>query len=174
MELEKLPEPFKKRIDRFNKLFINGTEDHHDFEHDLDYDGTPALFTYEMFCIESALGFAEFLPTKEHFETFLDKCNQEFTHNPPEKYDWESTEDYTRRINKGPNLYNIVQQFCKEYPNNNINEDKHSGNTMHMSWILFKCYLYNPEWIPYMHGALSYLIGDAGYYDDRSDIPEIE
>lgn len=174
MKIEELPEPFKKRIDRFNRLFINGTVDHHDFEHHLEENENPTLFEYEMFCIESALGFAEFLSTKDDFNTFLDKCNQEFTCNPPEKYDWESTENYTKRLNEGPTLYDIVEQFCKEYPNNKVNSERHSGNSMRISWFLFKCYLFNPGLVPYAHGALANLIGDDGYYDDRSDIPKIE
>ena len=41
-----------------------------------------------------------------------------------------------------------------------------------MSWRLFECYKIRPDWIPYMHGCLATLIGDEGYYDDRSDIPK--
>lgn len=174
MKIEELPDPFKKRINRFNQLFIKGTEDHHDFEHHLEENGESTLFEYEMFCIESALGFAEFLPTKEDLKTFLNKCDREFMCNPPEKYDWESTKDYANRISEGPTLYDIVEQFCKEYPNNKINTEKHSGNTMRVSWLLFNCYLFDPEMVPYAHGALASLIGDAGYYDDRSDVPKVK
>lgn len=48
----------------------------------------------------------------------------------------------------------------------------HSGNSLGMSWRLFECYKIRPDWIPYMHGCLATLIGDEGYYDDRSDIPK--
>lgn len=30
-----------------------------------------------------------------------------------------------------------------------------------------------PELVPYMHGCLAQLVGDEGYYDDRSDVPEL-
>lgn len=84
MKVEDLPQPFQDRIARFNRLFQAGTEDHHDFEHHFDDDGRPGLFQYEMFCIETALAFAELLPTKEAFDTFMDECEKEFKENPPE------------------------------------------------------------------------------------------
>ena len=43
-----------------------------------------------------------------------------------------------------------------------------------MSWRLFKCYKVHPDMVPYMHGCLAPLVGDEGYYDDRSDIPEFK
>lgn len=174
MKVQDLPQPFKDRIARFNRLFTAGTEDHHDFEHHFDDDGKPGLFEYEMFCIESALGFAELLPTKEAFDAFLDECKQDFALNPPEKYNWESEKDYSERISKGPGLYEVVEKLCKEHPENKIHAEEHSGNTMGMSWLLFRTYLFHPELVPYMHGSLAQLIGDKGYYDDRSDVPEIK
>ena len=48
----------------------------------------------------------------------------------------------------------------------------HNGNSLGMSWRLFECYKIHPDWIPYMHGCLANLIGDEGYYDNRSDIPK--
>lgn len=168
MKVQDLPQPFQDRIARFNRLFQEGTEDHHDFEHDTGENG---LFNYEMFCIESALGFAELLPNKESLDTFISECNEEFKQNPPEKYEWESKKDYQERINKGPNISNIINKLCKEYPDNKIRYDEHSGNTLGASWSLFTCYIINPELVPYIHGCMAYLTGDKGYYDDRSDIP---
>lgn len=173
-KVQDLPQPFQDRIARFNRLFQAGTEDHHDFEHHFDDDGKPGLFHYEMFCIETALAFAELLPTKEDFDTFIEKCEKEFKENPPEKYEWESDKDYQKRINKGPSLYEVVKKLCEEYPENGIHEEGHSGNTMGMSWLLYRTYIFSPELVPYMHGSLAPLIGDEGYYDDRSDLPEIE
>ena len=173
MKVQDLPQPFQDRIARFNRLFQAGTEDHHDFEHHFD-DGKPGLFNYEMFCIETALAFAELLPTKESFEAFLDKCEKEFKENPPEKYEWENKSDYKERLQKGPTISNVIMKLCVEHPENKIREEEHSGNTMNMSWLLFRTYLYNPELVPYQHGCLAYLIGDKGYYDDRSDLPEIK
>lgn len=42
-----------------------------------------------------------------------------------------------------------------------------------MSWLLFRTYRERPELVPYMHGCLAQLVGDEGYYDDRSDVPEL-
>lgn len=167
MRVQDLPQPFQDRIARFNRLFQEGTEDHHDFEHD-------ELFNYEMFCIESALGFAKLLPNIESFNAFLDKCKKEFNENPPERYSWESKNDYEKRINKGPDLYDVINKLCEEHPDNKIRYEEHSGNSIGASWILFRTYLFQPELVPYMHGSLSGLVGDKGYYDDRSDLPEIK
>lgn len=174
MKVQDLPQPFQERIARFNRLFQAGTEDHHDFEHHFDNDGKPGLFRYEMFCIETALAFAELLPTKEVFDSFIEKCEKEYKENLPEKYYWESDDDYKERIETGPTISNVITKLCEEYPENKIREEEHSGNTMGMSWLLYRTYLFSPELVPYMHGSLAPLIGDEGYYDDRSDLPEME
>jgi len=175
MKVQDLPQPFQDRIARFNRLFQAGTEDHHDFEHHFDVDEkTPGLFQYEMFCIETALAFAELIPTKEAFDTFMDECEKEYKENPPTKWDWETDEDYQERINRGPGLYEVVKRLCKKYPDNKIREKEHSGNTMGASWFLFRTYISHPELVQYAHGSLAPLVGDEGYYDDRSDLPEIK
>lgn len=174
MKVEDLPQPFQDRIARFNRLFQSGTEDHHDFEHHFDDDGKPGLFQYEMFCIETALAFAELLPTKEDFDSFLNECEENFKLNPPEKYNWESKKDYSKRIEEGPDLFDVVKRLHEKNPENKIRRGEHSGNSMGMSWLLYRTYLFNPELVPYMHGALTPLVGDEGYYDDRSDLPEIK
>lgn len=173
MKVQDLPQPFQDRIARFNRLFQAGTEDHHDFEHHFDDDGkTPGLFQYEMFCIETALAFAELLPTKEIFDSFIEECEKEFKENPPEKYNWEDDDRYKERIAAGPTIGYAIAKLRKKYPENKICEDEHSNNTMSASWMLFRMYLIYPKLIPYAHGALAPLIGDEGYYDDRSDLPE--
>jgi hypothetical protein len=171
MKVQDLPQPFQDRIARFNRLFQAGTEDHHDFEHHFDDDGKPGLFQYEMFCIETALAFAELLPTKEVCNSFIEKCANEYK---PKKYDWESDDDYEKRIESGPTISDIITKLCEEYPENKIREEEHSGNTMGASWMLFRMYLIYPELVPYVHGTLAPLIGDEGYYDDRSDLPNME
>ena len=173
MNIQDLPQPFKDRIARFNRLFQAGTEDHHDFEHHLDNDGKPGLFRYEMFCIETALAFAELLSTKEALDTFLNECKKEYKENPPEKYKWESKKDYQKRIDRGPDLFDVVKRLREKNPNN-LHYEEHSGNTMGASWFLFRTYITYPELVPYAHGCLAYLIGDKGYFDDRSDVPEMK
>jgi hypothetical protein len=172
MKVQDLPQPFQDRIARFNRLFQAGTEDHHDFEHHFDDDGKPGLFQYEMLCIETALAFAELLPTKEIFDSFAEECEKEFKENPPEKYKWEDDDCYKERIAAGPTIGYVIAKLRKKYPENKIREDERSNNTMNVSWMLFRMYLIYPELVPYVHGALASLIGDEGYYDDRSDLPE--
>ena len=53
-------------------------------------------------------------------------------------------------------------------------DEGYSGNSVGMSWRLFECYKVRPDLVPYMHGCLALLVGDQGYYDDRSDVPEIK
>lgn len=174
MKVQDLPQPFQDRIARFNRLFQAGTEDHHDFEHHFDDDGKAGLFQYEMFCIETALAFAELIPTKEDLDTLFEECEKDFKENPPEKYEWETDENYQERINRGPGLNEVVKKLCEEHPENKIREEEHSGNTMGASWFLFRTYISYPELVQYAHGSLAPLIGDEGYYDDRSDLPEIK
>lgn len=172
MKVQDLPQPFQDRIARFNRLFQAGTEDHHDFEHHFDEDGkTPGLFQYEMFCIETALAFVELLPTKEIFDSFIEKCEKEYK---PEKYSWESDDDYKQRVEAGPRVSDAIMKLREEHPENKIRIEEHSNNTMSISWMLFRTYLFYPELVPYVHGALASLIGDEGYYDDRSDLPEMK
>lgn len=101
------------------------------------------LFNYEMVCIKQALSFYEFFKeyTVEQFDTFL---------------------------KENPSLYDLTQKIKEDLP---FYDPGHSGNSMHASWGLFRCYRLKPELIPYMHGCLATLVGDRGYYDDRSDIP---
>lgn len=53
-------------------------------------------------------------------------------------------------------------------------DDGHSGNSGSMSVSFAHCLLFDPELFQYMHGALCMLVGDKGYYDDRSDLPDME
>ena len=67
MKKENLPKEFQERIDRFNKLFIQGTldtENPHNFEED-------ELFEYEMLCMKEALKIVEFIKDKETYEALL-------------------------------------------------------------------------------------------------------
>ena len=52
-------------------------------------------------------------------------------------------------------------------------DNGHSGNSMSMSWMLYRCYKEKPELVPYMHGCLAQLVGDEGYHDNRSDVPKL-
>lgn len=48
--------------------------------------------------------------------------------------------------------------------------DGHSGNSGSMAVSFAYTMLFQTELFPFMHGALSYMVGDKGYYDDREDV----
>lgn len=48
--------------------------------------------------------------------------------------------------------------------------DGHSGNSGSMAVSFAYTLLFQTELFPYMHGALCYMVGDKGYYDDREDV----
>ncbi len=139
MKKENLPKEFQERIDRFNKLFIQGTldtENPHNFEED-------ELFEYEMYCMSEAMKLVEFIKDEDTYNALL-------------------TEADTK------SLYELIE-FLK---GKGLKlDDGHTGNTMGSSFSLFLCYIKKPDLIPYMHGSLASLVGDVGYYDDRSDLP---
>ena len=104
------------------------------------------LYKYEMICIAQALSFIDYFKDKP-FDDIVKIIKDEYN------------------CNALLFIYDIkdkVPFFDKD----------HSGNSLGMSWRLFECYKIRPDLIPYMHGCLATLIGDEGYYDDRSDIPK--
>lgn len=103
------------------------------------------LFGYEMACIKQALSFAEFFK-----DMSLEECKDFY-----EKYS---------------DLYSLIEALENKLP---YFDEGHSGNSVHASWMLYRCYKEKPELIPYMHGCLAGLVGDEGYHDDRSDVPEL-
>lgn len=102
------------------------------------------LFEYEMFCMTEAMKFAEFIKDEDTYDALLTEA------------DTKSSYEFVKFLkDKGLEL-----------------DDGHSGNTMGSSFSLFLCYIKRPDLVPYMHGSLASLVGDAGYYDDRSDLPK--
>ena len=134
---EQLPKEFQDRIERFNRLFKEGTG--HSFEED-------DLYQYEMICITQALSFIDYFKNKS-FEEIVKIIKDEYNYN----------------------ALLFIYDIKDKVP---FFDEGHSGNSLGMSWRLFECYKIRPDWIPYMHGCLANLIGDEGYYDDRSDIPK--
>ena len=114
-------------------------------DHSFEEDG---LYGYEMGCIAQALSFAEY---------FKDV----------------SADDIVKMINEryGSDVFELIRNIKDNLP---FFDEGHSGNSLSMSWQLFMCYKSHPDLIPYMHGCLATLVGDEGYYDDRSDIPKFE
>lgn len=103
------------------------------------------LFDYEMACIKQALSFSEFFK-----EMSLEECKAFY-----EKY---------------PSLFELIEAIKDKLP---YYDKGHSGNSMSMSWMLYRCYKEKPELVPYMHGCLAQLVGDEGYHDNRSDVPKL-
>lgn len=104
------------------------------------------LYKYEMICIAQALSFIDYFkdkPFTDIFKIIKDEYNC--------------------------NALLFIYDIKDKVP---FFDKGHSGNSLGMSWRLFECYKIHPDWIPYMHGCLANLIGDEGYYDDRSDIPK--
>ena len=134
---EQLPKEFQDRIERFNRLFKEGTD--HSFEED-------DLYKYEMICIAQALSFIDYFKDKP-FDDIVKIIKDEYNCN----------------------ALLFIYDIKDKVP---FFDKSHNGNSLGMSWRLFECYKIRPDWIPYMHGCLANLIGDEGYYDDRSDIPK--
>ena len=114
-------------------------------DHSFEEDG---LYQYEMGCIAQALSFSEY---------FKDKSFEEITKTIQDKYNND--------------MYDFIEDIKSKVP---FFDEGHSGNSLGMSWRLFTCYKAHPNMVPYMHGCLAILVGDEGYYDDRSDIPEFK
>ena len=106
------------------------------------------LYQYEMGCIAQALSFSEY---------FKDKSFEEITKTIKDKHNND--------------VYDFIDDIKGNVP---FFDEGHSGNSLGMSWRLFKCYKVYPIMVPYMHGCLTPLVGNDGYYDDRSDIPEFK
>lgn len=106
------------------------------------------LYQYEMECIAQALSFSEY---------FKDKSFEEITKTIEDKYNSD--------------IWNFIDDIKGKVP---FFDEDYDENSLAMSWQLFECYKIHPDMVPYMHGCLAFLVGDKGYYDDRSDIPEFK
>lgn len=108
-----------------------------------------SLYDYEKMCIDEAKGIAEFITNmggdvKENWEKIRN----------------ESTDSL---------------EFMKGLKEAGYDMDeRHSGNSAGASVLFANVLLFNPDIFPYLHGALALLVGDEGYHDDRSDLPQTE
>ena len=111
-----------------------------------------SLYPYEKYCLEECRNLVHFIEDKA-------------------KSTGSNPRDYWNNILKvGNDIVNIVRNVEE----NGFEFDKdHSGNTMGSTILFTNCYIFNPELFQYMHGALAGLVGDEGYHDDRSDLPNI-
>ena len=72
-----LPKEFKERIDRFNRLFVKGTENTenpHNFEQD-------ELYKYEMYCIDEAVNLINFFKTDEIWNALVAESKAKTTYD---------------------------------------------------------------------------------------------
>lgn len=82
-----------------------------------------------------------------------------------------SWEEWWKKLSDGCNdSYDFVQNLIKDGYTGWW--DGHSGNSGSASVHFARCLLSRADLFEYLHGALSPLVGDAGYYDDRSDLPK--
>lgn len=149
----------KKVKARFKELGLKDKEEYYDWvdEHGSDkkvvelFNEEPrstSLYPYEMFCIKEAKKLAKFIQKKGG--------NQEEIWN---SYFAETS------------IYEGIKKLKKE----GLRWDSgHSDNTFGMSVRFAMVLLFYPDMFQYQHGALSYLVGDEGYHDDRSDIPKLD
>jgi hypothetical protein len=137
---EYLPKEFIERIDRFNKLFLESTKDS-DNPHNFEED---ELFGYELLCMNEAIKFIEIFRN----EKTLSRIREEF--------------DKTG----SKSIYDFVKFLESKY-NLRINKND-SENTICFSYELACVYIISPFLIPFLEGALSDLVGNEKYYDNRN------
>lgn len=104
-----------------------------------------SLYPYEMMVIEQAKSIAEWFESQENLEDL-----------------WKS-------------MPRSVFEFIEELKNKGFDkwDESHSGNSARMSIIFAGILLFSRDSFPYFHGALTPLVGDEGYHDDRSDVKNL-
>lgn len=115
--------------------------------------GHSSNYPYEKFCIDQAVNIVKFIRTQEG--------------DPKDTWD---------KYAKANGAYVSTFDFVKGLQSDGFTKwDKgHSGNTESQSVMFAQCLLFHPIMFQYLHGAITPICGDAGYYDDRSDIPAME
>lgn len=104
-----------------------------------------SLYPYEMLVIEQAKSIAEWFESQE---------------NPKDL--WNS-------------MPKSIFEFVDELKKKGFDkwDEDHSGNSAGMSVMFARTLLFSRNLFPYLHGALTPLVGDEGYHDDRSDIEQV-
>lgn len=110
-----------------------------------------SLYDYEIYCINEAEKIVNFIATLGHDtkDNFL------------KLVDIDSDESVS--------IFRVIDSLKKA---GYEMDDGHSGNSAGASIQFAWCLIFQPEKFQYMHGALSGLVGDKGYHDDRKDIPK--
>lgn len=111
----------------------------------------------------------ETLPVE--FQNRIERFNRLFSAATDHSFEEDDLFEYEMLcIKQYESLYDLVDAIKDKLQ---FFDNGHTGNSMSMSWLLFRTYRERPELVPYMHGCLAQLVGDEGYYDDRSDVPEL-
>lgn len=106
-----------------------------------------SLYYYEMTVIDEAEKIAEFI--------------ESLGGDPKERWE-EIIKDASYFYEIGKNLEKAGYKI----------DDGHSANSASCAISFANCLIMNRELFPYLHGAMATLVGDAGYHDDRSDLPK--
>jgi hypothetical protein len=114
-----------------------------------------ALINYEMNVIDEAERIAYFIQ---------DKAKEKGLTN---KEVWDS---YAKKGEEYASCWDFVKNIQADGYDGW--DEGHSGNSGSASVRFASTLLFNIELFPYMHGALTPLVGDKGYHDDRSDVKE--
>ena len=103
-----------------------------------------SLYPYVMMVIEQAKSIAEWFESQE---------------NPKDL--WNS-------------MPKSIFEFIEELKKKGFDkwDEGHSGNSASMSITFAGVLLFSRNLFPYLHGALTPLVGDEGYHDDRSDVEQ--
>ena len=106
---------------------------------------------------------------------FTDEQKDILLKNPNTAYVSDSvikfTQEFKVKLVEAVNQGVPVRRFIQEAGYDGWG-DGHSGNSGGMAVRFAYDMLHTPELFPYEHGAMSYLVGDEGYHDDRSDVHE--
>ncbi|MGN1155695.1 MAG: hypothetical protein ACI4TK_05925 [Agathobacter sp.] len=81
--------------------------------------------------------------------------------------------DYKRIWDSFSGEDGTVSVFVKNLVNDGYEgwDKSHSGNSGAKAVHFANCLLDRSDLFPFLHGAMAELVGDEGYYDDRSDLP---
>lgn len=153
---ERLEQLGYESADAYFEAYHNNREEVYDEEFFNIWEKRPCRssnYPYEKFCIDQAVNIVEFIR------------NQEGTLN-----------DVWDKYAKQNGAYVDTFDFVKALQADGFTgwDDGHSGNTAGQSVMFAQCILFHPIMFQYLHGAIAVLVGDAGYHDDRSDVPPIE
>ena len=141
--IETIDEAIKARWERFDRLFIKAKGK--PFKEDDE-----RLYSYEKTVIDEARRIAVFILNKGD--------------------DWKGVWEGYAAAGDGSS-FDFVEAIIKDGYDGW--DENHSGNSGSASVYFARCLLERPDLFQYLHGALTPLIGDAGYNDDRTDIPKI-